>query len=93
MKKLLAALAIVLFCTSLVWAQTVEDPKRRIIALFVVEDGTTTKTKAQFYNPEHNLAPIKITFTLGDQGINFTWELLDAPSELVATIEPTIAQE
>jgi hypothetical protein len=87
-KKLLAALAIALFCASFAWA----EEGGRLVALVGV--GTEPYTKAQFYNPEGNTAPIKVTVTITDQGADFVWEILPQPAaEPTSTIEPTITGE
>lgn len=88
MKRLFAALAIVLFCTTAAWA----EEGGRIVVLVGI--ATEPASKAQFYNPEGNTAPIKVSFTITEQGADFVWELLPEPtSEPTPTIEPTITGE
>jgi hypothetical protein len=88
MKKLIVALAIILFCTTAAWA----EENGRIVVLVAI--ATEPASKAQFYNPEGNTAPIKVTFTITEQGADFIWEILPQPTEeLTTTIEPTITGE
>jgi hypothetical protein len=88
MKNILAALAIVLLCAAAAWA----EEGGRLVALVGV--GTEPYTKAQFYNPEGNTAPIKVTVTITEQGADFVWEILPQPAtEPIPTVEPTITGE
>jgi hypothetical protein len=87
MKKILVLLMVLLLYTPFAWG----EEGGRLVALVGI--GTEPYTKAQFYNPEGNIAPIKITVTITAQGADFVWELLPQPEEVTSTVTPTITGE
>lgn len=88
MKKILAVLVILLFSTTSVWAG---EGGRLVLLVWI---ATEPASKAQFYNPEGNTDPIKVTFTITDQGAEFVLTLLPTPTtDVMLTTEPIITGE